>query len=112
MEIFLSLLNFTIGNTALTFPLRILLKLSNRFIQERHNNSKTYIAVKVSPGMQKVEVDLGNRKSCLAFFGREMGRSSGINLDKDFRLTMRGKRSDKPEIAGLDKLPHNIHRPD
>ena len=59
-------------------------------IQERHNDSKSCIFLKVSGETQKVEIYLANEGSDLAFFSTDLGQFFGGNVDNHLRVTLRG----------------------
>ena len=71
----------------------------NFLIQERHNHSENCITVKGSRRTQKVEIYLANEGSGLAFLSAHLGHFFGSNADNEFRVMLRGKGPDKPEIA-------------
>ena len=71
----------------------------NILIQERHNHSENYIKVKVSRRTQKVEINLANEASDLAFFSTDLGHIIGSNAGKEFGVILRGKGPHKPEFA-------------
>ena len=71
----------------------------NILIQERHNHSENCITVKVSRGTQKVEINLANEGSSLAFFSKDLGHIFGRNVGNEFGVMLRGKGPHKPEFA-------------
>ena len=71
----------------------------NTLIQETHNHSKNCITVKVSRGMQKVEIYLADEGSGLAFFITDLGHIFGSNVGIEFGVMLRGKGPHKPEFA-------------
>ena len=71
----------------------------NTLIQERHNQSKNCITVKVSRRTQKVEIYLENEGSVLAFSSMDLGHSFGSNVGIEFGLMLRRKGPNKPEFV-------------
>ena len=71
----------------------------NILIQERHNHSENCNKVKVSRRTQKIEIDLANEGSGLAFFSTDLGHIFGSNVGNEFGVMLRGKGPYKPEFA-------------
>ena len=56
----------------------------NTLIQERHNQTETFIAVNVSRSVQKNEKHLAKEGSGLAVFRTDLGHIFGSNVGNDF----------------------------
>ena len=56
----------------------------NTLIQERHNHSENCNTGKVPRRMQKVEIDLANEGSGIAFFSTDLGHNCGSNGGNEF----------------------------
>ena len=61
-----------------------IVETKNTLIQERHDHTKSFIAVKASRKMQKVEIHLTSDGSALAFFSTDLGHVFGSNVGNDF----------------------------
>ena len=68
-------------------------------IQEKHNHSISFIAVKVSRRTQKVEIYLANEGSGLSFFSTDLGHIFGSNVGNELGVMLRGKGPQKPAFA-------------
>ena len=73
----------------------------NKLIQERHNHSESFIAVKVSRRPQKLRfmVYVANEKSGLALFSTHLSHLSGSSFGNEFDVIWSGKGPYKPEVA-------------
>ena len=70
----------------------------NILIQERHNHSENCIKVKVSRRTQKVEIDLANERSGLAFVRTDLGHILRSNVSNEFGVMLRGKGPHKQTL--------------
>ena len=68
-------------------------------VQERHNHTEIYFAVKLSQTMQKVDFHLADERSGLAFSSMDLGHIFGSNVCNDFGVLFRGKRLQNPVFA-------------
>ena len=68
-------------------------------IQEKNNNNKTCITVKVSCRTQKAVIMLANDSSGLAFCNTDLGHVFGNNVGNEFGVLMIGKEPHEPEFA-------------
>ena len=65
----------------------------NTLIQERHEDTETCIAVKVSRRTQKVELKLAHDGSVLAFFSTELCFTFGSNVGNDCTIFLKKRTS-------------------
>ena len=71
----------------------------NTLIQARHNHSENCITVKMSQRTQKVEINLADERSGVAFFSTDLGHIFGSIVGNDFAVMLRGEGPYKPELA-------------
>ena len=100
----------TIWNLVFAFPLRIILKL-RKLSFKKDNRSGSFITVRISRRIQRVDIYLANERSFLAFFSSKLGHIFGSNVGNGFGVMLRGKLPEKPEFA-YDILSYDIHGPD
>ena len=61
----------------------------NILIQGRHNQSGSFLTIKVSRKMQKVEIYVANDVSGFAFFSTDLGHIFGSNVGNEFEVMLR-----------------------
>ena len=71
----------------------------NILIEERQNQSKNCITVKVSRRTQNVEIYLANERSGLEFFSTDLGHIFGSNVGNELGEILTRKGPHKPEFA-------------
>ena len=65
-------------------PITDIVEAKKTLIQEKHSDSETYIAVKVSRRTQKLEIHLANERSGPVYFSTDLGHNFASDVGNDF----------------------------